>query len=157
MSFDHVFAQLAEQARAVQQRPMRTPEVEAEGRSRDDLVTITLRGQEFTDATVDPRAMRESNADLAELFTQAANDALRKHQEAMVEALQSDETDFGALNKQLESVRNEANQSAQRYLESMQSPKRPDNERGTTCDRSIAAVRRQQLSQGRRWHGPGRR
>lgn len=72
MSFDHIFDELSATAKSVEAQPVRMPTVEAEGACSDDLIVLTMRGGEFTDARVDPRAMRKSNADLGDLIIEAA-------------------------------------------------------------------------------------
>lgn len=72
MSFDHIFDELSATAKSVEAQPVRMPTVEAEGACSDDLIVLTMRSGEFTDARVDPRAMRKSNADLGDLIIEAA-------------------------------------------------------------------------------------
>lgn len=121
MSFDHIFDELNAKARAVQENPMEIPAVEAEGTSRDDLVTLTISGGEFTQARVDPRALRRSNAELGDLIIQAANAALRAHTEALTQAMQDSTTDFGSLQNDLTRIRDEAQDTMRKHMEAMQS------------------------------------
>lgn len=121
MSFDHVWDDLADKVAAVEEHPLTPPTVEAEGSSRDDLVRLTMRGGKFTEARVQPQVSKVSNVELGQLLVDAANAALVAHNEALVQAMGASNTDFGALNKDLEKLRSEAQHQMNRYLQSMES------------------------------------
>lgn len=114
--FDHLFDQLAKAAA----QPFQVPEVEAEGRSDDDLIVITMAAGQVSEVTVHPLATRLGTAELADHIQSAINGAIAAHSERLVEAMQGQQADPGALQGNLEQIRTETSQSMQRYLQSME-------------------------------------
>lgn len=114
--FDHIFEELKAQAAAA---PPVIPEVAAEGRSPDDLITVRMGANQVTGVEVHPRAMRLTNAELGDHIAAAVNAAIADHTEKLVAGLQGADTDFGALQQNLERIQTQTQQSMQAYLGSM--------------------------------------
>lgn len=114
-----IFRRLGEASNRSAATPFTVPEVEAEGASRDDLVTVRMAAGRATGVTIDPRAMRLTNVELADLVTEATNAAVQAHNDALAAALQDRQTDFGALREKLDSIGADAQRSMDRYLDTM--------------------------------------
>lgn len=97
------------------------PDLTIEGVAAEDRVRVELHGGKVTSVFLHPSLTRESLNILGEYVRDAVNDGLQKQAEAMVEAMQSDATDFGRLRGQLEQVRQEAANNLGKYMDQMTS------------------------------------
>lgn len=116
---DQILGRLQEQAESARTTGIDVPEVTAEGSSEDGHVTATLATGKLTGLHIDPRAMRLTNAELSDKVIEAVNQAMTAHGDALTEALQDEETDFGQVNRSLDAIRQDANQMMGRYLTAM--------------------------------------
>ena len=116
---DGVFEQLQRHlGEASAAGPVVVPEVEAAGSSEDGLVEVVMGSGEVTAVRIDARGMRLSNAELADRVKEAVNAAVAQHTALLTEAVSG--TDLGALSRSLDSVREEALASMQKYLSGME-------------------------------------
>lgn len=97
------------------------PDVTVEGTAHDDHVRVQLHGGKVTSVYFQPSLTRESLNTMGEYVRDAVNDALQKQAEAVAQAMQSDQTDFGRLRGQVEQVRQEAANNLGRAMDSMNS------------------------------------
>lgn len=120
--FSQVFDALGEQTRRAAaggtSAPL-LPQEEVSGSSGDGEVTVRLVGGRATGCDIDVRAMRLTNAELAEHVVAAVNAAVDAHTAAVAAAMQDQRTDFGMLREQLANIGAEAQRSMERYAAGM--------------------------------------
>ena len=95
------------------------PAVEAEGKSEDQMVTITVSGGQVSAVAIDPRSMRKSSVELADDIRAATNAAIEAHSRALMEAMQGATASPTELRTELDNVRDEAVKSLSDYLDAM--------------------------------------
>lgn len=112
-----IMEQLQAQVEQSAQGPAEVPAMDAEGRgtAADDRITVVLRGGKVDEIEIQPLALRLSNADLAEAVKDAVNAAIDDHNERLMAQLQSQQTDFGSLQRSLVEIQHEANRAMEAY------------------------------------------
>jgi|GEM_PF-4009353 len=117
--FDAILERLQVQAQQAAATPVGLPEVTSEGASDNEQVRATVSSGKLQSVTIDPRAMRLTNAELADLVVEAVNAAIEAQNAAVTAAMQDESTDFGQLNRNLDEIRSDANQTMAKYLDAM--------------------------------------
>lgn len=95
-------------------------EVRGEGEARDGELRVVMQAGRFTEVTIDVRAMRLSNVELAEALLEAVNAASDAHAAALAEAVREDAgTDFGALQADLRDIQTQSLTAMRTYTDSL--------------------------------------
>ncbi len=97
------------------------PEVEGHGTALDEQINVTMSQEKFTELTIDPRAMRLANAQLAEHLLEAFNAALEDHNRQMMEQLtqQHPTGDGESLQQDLRQIQADSLQAMKKYTDSL--------------------------------------
>lgn len=97
------------------------PEIEGHASVFDDKIRVTMDSEGFRDLTIDPRAMRLSNAELAEQLLDLFNKALQDHNEKMMQALteQHPSGDNENLQSELRQIQTQSVQAMKKYTDSL--------------------------------------
>ncbi len=117
--FDQVFDRL----RRLTETPARAvapPVVSGEGATPDGWVSVRIEGGKVAAVRIDARAMRTSNAALADMVAEAVNAALAAHTKAVLEALSDASTPAGERQRELEDIRQQTRRAMADYLGTMQ-------------------------------------
>lgn len=117
--FDPILQRLQEQVANAQATPVDLPVASAEGTSADEQIRVSVAAGKVEQITIDARSMRLTNVELAEKLVEAVNAAIDAHGAAIVAAMADDSTDFGQLNRGLDEIRADANQTMTKYLDAM--------------------------------------
>ena len=117
--FDPILQRLQDQVANAQATPVDLPVASAEGTSADEQVRVSVAAGKVEQITIDARSMRLTNVELAEKLVEAVNAAIDAHGAAIVAAMEDDSTDFGQLNRGLDEIRADANQTMTKYLDAM--------------------------------------
>lgn len=117
--FDGILERLQAQARQAATTPVPAPEVTSEGASENEQVRVTIASGKVQSVAIDARAMRLTNAELGDLVVEAVNAAIEAQYTAVAAAMQDESTDFGQLNRNLDEIRSDANQTMAKYLDAM--------------------------------------
>lgn len=94
------------------------PTVRGEGSTEDEQIRVAMEGGEFNELTIDARAMRRSNAELADQILVAVNAALADHTAKVAEAM-ADRADLGDLQNELAQLRQDSLHAMKTYTESL--------------------------------------
>lgn len=97
------------------------PEVEGHGTAHEEQIRVTMASGKFTELTIDPRAMRLANAELAEHLLAAFNQALEEHTQRSAEALleQHPSLDPETMQAELRQIQTQSLQAMKKYTDSM--------------------------------------
>jgi nucleoid-associated protein EbfC len=81
--FDDVLAQVMAEQRRVEEIQRSVARMTVTGRSRNGEVSATLRANQFTEISINPRALQRYNAEsIGTLVLEAVNDGLQRFAEA---------------------------------------------------------------------------
>lgn len=123
--FNHLFERLQGSLDTMRTDPQAAadfalPEVEAHGTALEEQIRVTMGTEEFTELTIDPRAMRQSNAELAHHLLEAFNAALADHNRQLATALtaQHPATDE-SLQSELRQIQNQSVRAMKTYTDSL--------------------------------------
>ncbi len=122
--FDDLFNRLAAQTQRMANGEVPVPDTEAEpleveGADEHGLVTVRMVNGKVSGVDVDPQAFRGSHV-LGDLIKQAVNTAIDAHIAAMMASLQNEDTDYGALTKELRSIQLESLRAMDKFTGGMQ-------------------------------------
>lgn len=115
---DNLVAQASHTSEAQQEFEPIEPVI-GEGTAFNERVRVRIENGKVTEFDLRPEAMRLTNADLGGHLVTAVNAALVAYQQAMVEAVTDEQTDFGQLQSQLRDMQAESLRVIDRYTDAM--------------------------------------